>query len=94
MIFQEAIRNGKAKANPARLVRLHREDNSRVRFITYPEEAIIRAIIRERCPIHEPELTLISANLFQEYPRKMGSLLAFVCVGLRQGRGKYGAIAQ
>jgi integrase len=58
MIFQEAIRNGKAKANPARMVRLHREDNSRVRFITYPEEAVIRAIIRERCPIHEPELTL------------------------------------
>jgi integrase len=58
MIFQEAIRNGKAKANPARLVRLHREDNSRVRFISFPEEAVIRAIIRERCPIHEPELTL------------------------------------
>jgi integrase len=58
MIFQEAIRNGKAKANPARLVRLHREDNSRVRFITYPEEAVIRTVIRERCPIHEPELTL------------------------------------
>jgi site-specific recombinase XerD len=58
MIFQEAIRNGKAKANPARLVRLHREDNSRVRFVTYGEEAIIREIIRQRCPIHEPELTL------------------------------------
>jgi len=58
MIFQEAIRNGKAKANPARLVRLHREDNSRVRFITYPEAAVIRTIIHERCPIHEPELTL------------------------------------
>ena len=58
MIFQEAIRNGKAKANPARLVRLHREDNSRVRFVTFAEEAAIREIIRERCPIHEPELTL------------------------------------
>jgi site-specific recombinase XerD len=58
MIFQEAIRNGKATANPARLVRLHREDNSRVRFVTFAEEASIRAIIRERCPIHEPELTL------------------------------------
>lgn len=58
MIFQEAIRNGKAKTNPARLVRLHKEDNSRVRFVSYDEEAIIRAIIRERCPIHEPELTL------------------------------------
>lgn len=58
MIFQEAIRNGKAKANPARLVRLHREDNSRVRFITYAEEAVIRGIIRQRCAVHEPEFTL------------------------------------
>lgn len=58
MIFQEAIRNGKANANPARLVRLHREDNSRVRFITYAEKAIIREIILQRCPIHEPEFTL------------------------------------
>ena len=39
-------------------MRLHREDNSRVRFISFPEEAVIRTIIRERCPIHEPELTL------------------------------------
>jgi integrase len=58
MIFQEAIRNGKAKANPARLVRLHREDNGRVRVITYAEEAIIREMIRQRCPVHEPEFTL------------------------------------
>jgi site-specific recombinase XerD len=58
MIFQEAIRNGKAKANPARLVRLHREDNSRVRFLTFTEEATIREIIHERCPTHEPEMTL------------------------------------
>jgi site-specific recombinase XerD len=56
MIFQEAIRNGKATANPARLVRLYKEENGRVRFISYEEEAAIRAIIRERCPIHEPEL--------------------------------------
>jgi len=58
MIFQEAIRNGKAKTNPARLVRLHKEDNSRVRFISYEEETAIRTVIRKRCPIHEPELTL------------------------------------
>jgi len=58
MIFQEAIRNGKAKTNPARLVRLHREDNSRVRFLTFAEEAVIREIIRERCPTHEPEMAL------------------------------------
>jgi len=58
MIFQEAIRNGKANTNPARLVRLHKEANTRVRFITYEEEEGIRAIIRKRCPVHEPELTL------------------------------------
>lgn len=58
MIFQEAIRNGKVKTNPARLVRLHREDNARIRFVTYQEEAVIRATIRERCPMHEPEFTL------------------------------------
>jgi site-specific recombinase XerD len=58
MIFQEAIRNGKVEQNPARLVRLHREDNGRVRFVTYEEEALIRRVVRERCPIHESELTL------------------------------------
>jgi integrase len=58
MIFQEAIRNGKVDANPARLVRLHREDNGRVRFVTFREEATIREVIRQRCPVHEPELTL------------------------------------
>jgi len=58
MIFQEAIRNGKAKVNPARLVRLHREENGRVRFITYTEEAAIRSIIWQRCALHEPEFTL------------------------------------
>src|SRR5260370_1886192 len=58
MICQEDMGNGKEEENTARLVRLHREENSRVRFITYAEEAVIREIIRERCPIHEPEFTL------------------------------------
>src|SRR5260370_29865430 len=58
MICQEDMGNGKEEENTARLVRLHREENSRVRFITYAEEAIIREIIRQRCQIHEPEFTL------------------------------------
>jgi site-specific recombinase XerD len=58
MIFQEAIRNGKAEINPARLVRLHREANTRLRFITYEEEEEIRAVIQKRCAVHEPEFTL------------------------------------
>ena len=39
----------------ARLVRLRREDNARIRFLTFKEEALIRSIIRKRCPTHEPD---------------------------------------
>jgi hypothetical protein len=55
LIFAEGIRNGKVTANPARLVRLRKEDNARLRFITFEEEAQIRSIIRRRCPVHEPD---------------------------------------
>ena len=58
MIFAEGIRNGKVTANPARLVRLRKEDNARLRFITFEEEAQIRSIIRRRCPMHEPDFTV------------------------------------
>ncbi len=58
MIFQEAIRNNKAKTNPARLVCLHKENNARVRFISYAEESLIRSVIRKRCPTHEAEMIL------------------------------------
>jgi len=55
MIYAEGIRNGRVKENPARLVRLRKEKNARVRFITFEEEDQIRAIIRKRCPKHEPD---------------------------------------
>ena len=55
MIYAEGIRNGRVKTNPARLVRLRREDNARIRFLSYAEEAQIRSIIRRRCPHHEPD---------------------------------------
>ncbi|MBB5343923.1 tyrosine-type recombinase/integrase [Tunturibacter empetritectus] len=58
MIFAEGIRNGKVTANPARLVRLRKENNARLRFITFDEEAQIRSIIRRRCPVHEPDFTV------------------------------------
>lgn len=58
IIFQEAMRNNKAQANRARMVRLYKEDNTRVRFITYEEEALIREIILKRCPMPEPEYVL------------------------------------
>jgi site-specific recombinase XerD len=58
MIFAEGIRNGKVTANPARLVRLRKENNARLRFITFEEEAQIRSIIQRRCPVHEPDFTV------------------------------------
>jgi site-specific recombinase XerD len=58
MIFAEGIRNGRITVNPARLVRLRKEDNARIRFLTYKEEAVIRRHILERCPCHEPAFTV------------------------------------
>jgi site-specific recombinase XerD len=58
MIFAEGIRNGKVTTNPARLVRLRKENNARLRFITFEEEALIRSIIQRRCPVHEPDFTV------------------------------------
>jgi site-specific recombinase XerD len=57
MVFQQAIGNGKAEKNPARLVRLRKEANARIRFLTFEEEDLIRAIILERTPTHEPAFT-------------------------------------
>ncbi len=58
MIYAEGIRNGRVDGNPARLVRLRREDNARIRFLSFEEEATIRRHIQERCPVHEPAFTL------------------------------------
>lgn len=57
MTFQEALRNGKVDRNPARLVRLRKENNARIRFLTFPEEEQIRQIILQRTPTHEPAFT-------------------------------------
>ena len=58
MIFAEGIRNCRVQDNPARLVRLRKEVNARLRFLTYEEEALIRRIILKRCPQHEPAFTI------------------------------------
>lgn len=58
MIFAEGIRNGKTGINPARSVRLRKEDNARIRFLTFDEEALIRRHIHSRCPVHEPAFTV------------------------------------
>jgi hypothetical protein len=42
MIYAEAMRKRKASSNPARLVRLRRENNARIRFLSFEEEQFLR----------------------------------------------------
>ncbi len=58
MIYSQAVRNGKLSKNPARLVRLRKENNARVRFLDDREEAVLREAIREKFPDGEAELDL------------------------------------
>lgn len=57
-VYQWAVRNGKMNINPARLVRLRRENNERVRYLTSGQEAAVRASIRKDFPKREPEFDL------------------------------------
>jgi integrase len=58
LTYRLAIRAGKVKENPARLVQHKTENNGRIRFMSRTEEQNLRKIIRERFPEHEPELDL------------------------------------
>jgi site-specific recombinase XerD len=58
LTYRLAIRNGKVKENPARLV-LHRlEDNARIRFLSAVEETALRVAIEAKCPERLPEFVL------------------------------------
>ena len=58
LTYRLAIRAGKVKENPARLVQHKAENNGRVRFLSAEEEENLRKAIREKFPKHEPELDL------------------------------------
>ena len=58
LTYRLAIRNGKAKENPARQVKHRLEDNARVRFLSPEEETALRTAIEAGCPGRSPELTL------------------------------------
>ena len=55
LIFREALRNGKVKSNPARLVRQKKEENGVIRWLTEAEEKALRAVIPAE---HVPELDI------------------------------------
>jgi integrase len=52
------MENKKVGENPARLVKLLRENNERVRYLEHDEERRLRKAIRARWPEREPELDL------------------------------------
>ncbi len=58
LTYSIAMRNGKVSANPARLVRLRKENNARVRFLSAEEEATLRSKIRETYSDGEAEFDL------------------------------------
>jgi integrase len=58
LAYKVGIADGKVPVNPARNVRQRTENNARLRFLSDEEEKKLRAVIRERCPAHEPEFDL------------------------------------
>jgi len=58
LTYSLAIRNGKLRENPARLVLHRREDNVRLLFLSKDEERILRTKIRELWTEREPEFDL------------------------------------
>jgi len=58
LTYRLAIRNGKTKENPARLVRHRLEGNARIRFLSPEEETKLRNAIEAACPERIAELEL------------------------------------
>lgn len=58
LAYSVANRNGKLSVNPARLVRLRKENNARVRFLDDQEESVLRSRIRALYPEREPDFDL------------------------------------
>ena len=58
LIYTLANRNGKVTVNPARLVRLRKENNAIVRYLGHEEEDRLRAVFQEQYPDLEAEFDL------------------------------------
>jgi integrase len=81
LTFRLGVENRKVKNNPARLVKLRRENNGRIRYLLPEEEVRLRAAIAEKCPHHLPELDFAlnsEVRLSEQYG------LTWDCVNLDQ----------
>jgi integrase len=55
LVYKQAMINGKADSNPARLVRQRKEPVGRLRFLSYEEYEKLRKVIERRYPEHVAE---------------------------------------
>jgi hypothetical protein len=58
LVYKQAMINGKADSNPARLVRQRKEPNGRLRFLSYQEYDSLCKIIEQRSPEHLAEFVI------------------------------------
>jgi site-specific recombinase XerD len=82
LTYRLAIRNGKVKENPARLVAHRHEDNARIRFLSADEEKNLREAIQKRCPQRTPEFDL-AINTGVRLSEQYGLLWENVSIPLR-----------
>jgi site-specific recombinase XerD len=94
LAYRLAIRNGKIKENPARLVRHRLEDNARVRFLSTEEETKLRKAIEAACPerIAELELALNTGIRLSEQYQLRWEDVSFARRTLTIPRSKNGAM--
>jgi site-specific recombinase XerD len=93
LTYRLAIRNGKTKENPARLVRHRLEDNARIRFLSPEEETKLRKSIEAACPgrITELEFALNTGIRLSEQYRLRWEDVSFTRRTLTIPRSKNGA---
>jgi len=58
LMYRLAEENRKITTNPARLLRMKKENNGRIRFLRTDEEKALRAVIRRDCPERMPDLDI------------------------------------
>jgi site-specific recombinase XerD len=82
LTYRLAIRDGKVKENPARLVPHRLEDNARIRFLSSDEEKELRKAIDSRCSDRMPEFDL-ALNTGLRLSEQYGLLWETVSLPLR-----------
>jgi len=81
LVYRQAMRNGKASTNPARLVAARAEKNGRMRYLLAEEEKALRKAMRGRYESHIPALD-VALNTGMRLSEQFS--LAWDCVDLKR----------